>query len=363
MKYESAFIIYFVFYYFLSVSSTNNAHKYTVKETADHDERLDYKNLGRVNNNSFVSHEFVVAIKQKNIDILEKKLYEVSDISSASYGRYLSAHEIGDIISNYEATNAVKNWLLKNDIDIVKISKYGEYIVAKSTVHKLEYLFQTEFYEYQPIHYSSPAVDIKAGHKNKNNFKFMFQHHPFQKSVIRATSYSIPSHLIDHIHSVFKLISLPPPSGYRLKKSDMLIKHKKKFFRQNHSQRYPDSAKNLHQRHHVHDLSTPEVHYTTPLNLKSFYHIQSQDTELGNQTIYASIGSTFLPSDISAFQSKYDLFQHPVDNYVGDIPSNRVCHTSETTSSSSGNIDDCMEPSLDIEYILAVANTVSTTYW
>lgn len=90
--------------------------------------------------------------------------------------------------------------------------------------------------------------------------------------------------------------------------------------------------------------------------LRSFYHIHSEHgNNLTSQAVFESVGEFYSPNDLIAFQNRYKLPLQPVTK---TIPSNRA-----NPNKCSSNRNDCAESSLDLQYIMAVAPRVPTTYW
>lgn len=157
---------------------------------SNHNLRRDYALGARITGEELF-HEVMISIKQNNQDMLKSFVDDVSNINSVNYGKYLSFREVGELVQNPTSTAAVISWLLENNVEITDNTEYGEYIYARSTVTNLEKLFNAEFYEFNRVVKSDEQSSVA-------------------KTIIRAVSYSLPEHLVDHIQSVHKLIDLPP---------------------------------------------------------------------------------------------------------------------------------------------------------
>jgi len=288
-----------------------------LRETADHINRPHYFQGKKASNE--IIHEVVFAIKQNNLDEIEKLLYDVSTPSSLSYGQHLSFDEVGRIVTNRQATSGVLNWLKSHSVDIKAQSYYGEYITARASVLVWEKIFDTTFHEYHPVE--------------------QFNTHKAHRSVVRALSYSLPEEVNPFIHTVLKLINLPPPIAYgpslKVMESNNLINAESKFDLEQYT------------------AAAFAIVYPYVINLK--YNITGTGDGYGNQSIYASIGQTFLPEDLSYFQRIFGLLDNPIIDYIGPVPNNSVCY--DKTSS------DCDESSLDVQYIASIANDVPTSYF
>lgn len=289
---------------------------YVLKESTNSLHRHDYLQIKRASSESI--HEVIIAIKQKNIQQLEEFLLDVSNMTSLNYGKHKTIEEIGELIENNESTHRVIQWLTNNDVKISKLSKFGEYITVTSTVSIFERLFNTIMYEYE----LRPTNKVTKNQKNQ--------------PILRAKSYSLPNYLLDDIYTIFRFINLPPRLSHNGNDKVISLEEYKRAF--------PNA-----------DTSSTN-NYIIPKNLRSIYNIVGDGGGYSSQTIFGAIGQTFLPSDLTAFQSEYNVGKHKVDHYVGNIPSNRVC-------SSISTVYNCLEATLDLEYILSVANDVPTTYW
>jgi tripeptidyl-peptidase I len=286
-----------------------------LREQSDHVNRLDFIRTRRAYEAH--QHSFIIAVKQQNLDRIESLLYQVSDVQSSRYGQHLTFTQVGEIVANPQATAAVSSWLTENHVTIKTQSTYGEYLTCEASISVLEELFETEFYEFE----------VSAN----------YPLHETRTKVIRATSYSIPEYLDEHIHAIYRVVSVPPPITYRPVISRM-----------------PSSSR---------DTSLMEVKnfpnfsaYAYPYSLRTAYHVTDVGSDLTNQTIFGSLEQTFLPSDLAAFQSKFGLPDMPVAAYYGDVPDNSICN-------SDSAIENCGEASLDVQYIAAIANEVPTTYF
>jgi tripeptidyl-peptidase-1 len=286
---------------------------YKLKETGKMDafNRPDFTRKNRATSSD--RHQVIIAVQQNNLDKVNDLLYEVSTMSSPKYGQFLSFEEIGDLVKNEEATEAVISWLRSNNVNIVDRSIHGEYITADATVAVWESLLKTEMHEYEPVRFSYEDT---------------------MKKVVRGLSYSIPEYLDKHIFAIHEFTHLPPQLTHhsRVKTLPKVDKDGKNQFR---------------------SLQTTQA-TVTATNLRSIYQITGLGNTLSTQGVYESSGQTFLASDLSIFQSQFGLVAHPVDTIIGALPSGSTCNV---------NPDNCGEASLDIQYLLAVAQVPPITYY
>jgi tripeptidyl-peptidase-1 len=93
----------------------------------------------------------------------------------------------------------------------------------------------------------------------------------------------------------------------------------------------------------------------SPDLLHSFYHITQTtvNSAAATQSLFESLGQSYNPSDLSQFQSSYGLPATPIAKVVGQ----------NNPSSCAQNVNSCFEASLDVEYILAIAQNATTWFW
>lgn len=293
-----------------------------LKETLTHQARHDYSIGNRVTA-GHLSHDIMISIKQNNQQTLTDIVDDISNPASSNYGKYLSFHEVGRLVSNPSATSAVTMWLLDNSIEILQQSEFGEFIHARSTVAILERVFNAEFYEFEAKSFDDSEV-LSPGR------------------VIRALSYSIPQHLDEFIHSVHKFSSIPPVAvqSSTLKPVDQqqaaeLVKRSRKL---------------------------TESNLVTPAMLSAMYNIYGDCNGFGSQSVYGTLGQTYLQSDIAAF---LEYFGVPATDSITDfepIPDNSVC-SSDGYYYGAPDRQQCEYATLELEYIKSTTGTLSTSYY
>jgi len=114
-----------------------------------------------------------IGLKQQNQDKLEQHVMEVSDPSHARYGQYLSADEVHDLIAPADDTvGLVQAWLHDHNITTSTLSTTKDWIYVTLPVAKIERLLQAEYSVYR---------------------------HEDDYTLVRATEWSLPMHLHEHI--------------------------------------------------------------------------------------------------------------------------------------------------------------------
>ena len=225
-------------------------------------------------------HDVTFCVQQRNIKELEKILAEVSDPFSPSYGKYLSSADVAGISANSVGSEALRDFLRGNSIDIVHETLYGEYITARGTIAQWELMFSNKFHE--------------------------FNHVTTGMSFVRSTEYTIPGDISHHVSAVFNITDLP----------------------------------SIHEAgNHVRANLVSATGSMTPASLISYYNI---DTTLSSfdvsQEIYSAIGQYFSSSDIALFQSTYGIPNHPVDSDPQNRNSYAACYLNSNNCDES-NLD------------------------
>lgn len=260
-------------------------------------------------------HEVIIAIKQNNIQKLEELLYEVSNPLSKNYGKYYTNEEVGNLIANPIATQAIIQWLQDYNVDIQSISTYGEYITAIANISTWELLLDTQF------HYIYT--------KNDSNIPV---------SYLRGLSYSIPSNINDYIHAIFRIADLPP-----LLSQSLAVSNKTYSLHNISSIIQSDGTYN-----EIMDMINPKT-------LQQLYNIpKNSPASLGSQSIFGAIGQTFLKNDLLSFQKLFDIYSSVRIQLIGLVPDSSICRYWPYY---------CLEASLDLEYINAIAPNIPTSYF
>lgn len=284
-----------------------------------------------------LQHEVVFAISQRNIDILEKTLYEVSDPVSPKYGKYLTRKEIADLTANAESTLKITNHLRVKGAVITSSTIYGEYITAKAKISLWEELFDAKFYKYKHV------TDGSA--------------------ILRANAYSLHEDIIKDISTVFHIIDFPFPkkslnNAKRFKKdqsaSTKIVSTKTKTTTSTNSTQH----RRLDFKDRIVGIAgyAQWSGYVVPSLLKSLYNVEAKygSTSLGSQCIYASLGQSFSPADLVQFQNQFNLPSYPVKNVINGHSNDTACIV---------NSNNCNEANLDVQYMQAVSGKIPTTYW
>jgi len=283
-----------------------------------------YEKLEKSKNDD--NHEIIFCIKQKNREYIEKLIYEVSSPRSPKYGKHLSRQEVADLTTDIVATNAVIDYLKSKNIEYF-VTTYGEYIKATATIETWENILQTKFDKY----YNDDGNFI---HRSSNR------------------EVTIPSELSNHVQHILKINDFP------LQNYNKVLNHRK------------SQTKNSKSQMNTVNSNYPECKgFVDIACLQEFYAINPTDiNQFGNSTVrqavYESLNQTFSMADLTTFQQQHQVSVNPVNEVYcnGTISYNGnpapcaytgVCHDE----------DNCGEANLDVQYIMGIAQNISTIVW
>lgn len=93
-----------------------------------------------------VSIVLSIALKNQNLDTLSSFVAAVSDPRSASYGKYLTWEEVGEMVAPSPASLArVGRWLRSNGVDDFTSEGTGDFLAITLTIAEAERLLDTTF--------------------------------------------------------------------------------------------------------------------------------------------------------------------------------------------------------------------------
>lgn len=246
--------------------------------------------------------EFTIALKQRNLDILDKWFTEVSDPTHHNYQDFKTIDEITDLISpRPDETAKVMQWLHSNGVHKANIHSFGDALDVKTTVKHATKLFSTEF--------------------------FTFQHGPTGAKVVRSFgAYSVPKSVKSLVELVTGISTFPIPH--------LTVK------RANASNDYgvvPQTIDNLYQ---VSQSARKMIK-------KSMKNIAPNAAP--SQSVIEFQGQNFAPSDLTAFG------QGVAEN-VQAVPADQIIGPNDPTSPQT-------ESTLDIEMVAGVNLGASNWFW
>lgn len=275
-------------------------------------------------------HEVIFAIKQRNIDVLEAELLKRATPGNKEYQQWMTFWEVGDLVGNPEGAEAVIAWLKEHNIDISNVTPRQEYVTATAPVGTWEKLFNTKFYNFfdESIH-----SDIK-------------------EHVIRATEYSLPEEIDHHLHAVFNTVQALPdvPKKQRFSKDGQ--QRTDVVPNMDRVKRALSAAEEKVQRENPGLERTAANNLVTVAFLDQYYAIPSNiGSQNINQSVFETGGQYLDQGDLASFQKAYNLTKQAAVNVNGKHNTNRC------------TFNTCGESSLDIQYIMGVAQVTSSYWW
>lgn len=307
--------------------------------------------LSRVRAEPVYIHEVVFVIVQRNIDLLTRVLYDLSDPISPNYGRHWTRERIADLTSNPEAHSAVVLYLLESGASIMSSTISGEYVTASAPVALWERIFNTKFFIFYQSH-SDGRVE----------------------RLVRAEKYWIPRELDAHVESVFRTIEMPVISSGSLSilpsstvSSSPLSKSGSASTTvvESESEVRPklvtkaDLSSSTESRRHPHNKmktsALPES-VITPAKIRSYYNMSSgvKGSPGSTQAVFASVKQYMSPADLKFFLLDQGLPSQQIAADIGNYVSNSVCLSQPNS---------CAEGNLDTQYIISTSIASPTTYW
>jgi tripeptidyl-peptidase-1 len=251
------------------------------------------------------THELTFAIKQKNLDKLEAKLYAVSTPGSEEFRKYLSYEEAHALTANPDAARVVSGWLMEHSVTVTSMHSHGHYVRASANVSTWERLLTTSF---------SHLINREGSGQ-----------------VLRATAdVHVPSHLSTLVTGILRATSLPPRRRQAHKLEQLTLS---------------DEAK----------TSKVAQGSITPAVLKSYYNVGSAEgSTSSSQCVFESLGQYYSPDDLSTFEQDFGIPTEKVTTDTGGHASSSQC---------SFNPNNCAEANLDVQYMIAMSEVSPETFW
>jgi tripeptidyl-peptidase-1 len=325
---------------FLQDSSLKDGkrERYTEGTSIDFSLRTDLRKLERAPRDA--EHEVLFAVVQQNRRLLEEYALSVSDPLSSSYGRHWSRQQVADLTASPESTRFLEEYLRSKGGRVVRRTPYGEYVVAKAPVAVWEEMFATSFHVFERD--LDPHKEGKKDSTEDVNLDGKKEAADSTVRFFRAVEFTLPDELDDHVMSVFHVADFP---NLHTVTAPVIIS--------------TDVAETPITATAAGPSRTFKSGAVYPSVLESVYNIDtSLGSSLASQSVYASLGQYFSPSDLTLFQSAFGLSQSAVlTSYGGHSDSNgSVC-------SVIANSDTCAEANLDVQYMMGIAPNIPTTYW
>jgi len=246
---------------------------------------------------------FNIALKQRNLDVLFAKVWEVSDPKNEEYGKHWTRDEVLSLVSPPERERAVVfEWIRSESpsaLDIVDVKDMVDAIRVVANVRYVEKLFNTKM-----MRYKHKTGDIRTRHMGE---------------------YSIPSEVNQYIDMVTGIADFPPvevPKRIREKK-----------------------------------LSGPGAGCNIPYTMKILYNV-SQDLVVTNK------GVSQAPfSQISAAKEGFGTADLDKFDQLNSIPTQTVECILGPAAGEYKNVSDDTEATLDIQMITSFGIGATTCFW
>lgn len=277
-------------------------------------------------------HTGIFFLRQHRLTELEDLVHRISHPLSGEYGRHLSLEEVRALTINEASVRHVIAVLQRRfnfSPDDIEVAVTGDFITVKGSVKHWQHLLDTSFHFFE--HIDDPTIQV-----------------------LRATKYSLPVELVDHVDCVLNTVHFPVKSSLRYHptiSSDFpTMTEPTTTTTVSHSPLRGSEVQEV----------TPLIRqrlngYVTPALLFDFYDVSHPiGNDLASQGVYETIGQTYSPSDLTLFQTSFNLTRETVTSVIGG-------HASDATCISKP--DDCGEANLDVQYLMATSQRVPTTYY
>jgi len=194
---------------------------------------------------------------------------------------------------------------------------HSDYIRATAKISQWEQMLNTKFFEFED------QSRVQSSWKNR--------------VMHRAEEYSLPEHVVPHLHTVFNTVQVPPVYRKKYYMKDMKFENK--------------VTANL--RKDV-QATAPQV---TVAFLNEYYNMTGLDGNASmSQSVFETAEESFSPTDLTQFQQMYGLKVQAATAPYGFSTNN--CQVGTATTGF-----DCYEGNLDVQYIMGVAPSIATVYW
>jgi subtilase family serine protease len=148
-------------------------------------------------------HEVVFAVRQKNTENLEAELIERSTPESPKYQQWMTFDEVGNFTSNPVGAGMIKDWLVLNNATVTWESLHNDYIKATAPVQVWEYLFSTEFHQWEDTgrtQYTSSRAPNLFTEKQRAEHQSTL--------LVLAKVYTIPKSVREHLETAFNTVQV-----------------------------------------------------------------------------------------------------------------------------------------------------------
>ncbi|EGD77536.1 hypothetical protein PTSG_08634 [Salpingoeca rosetta] len=208
----------------------------------------------------------MIAVKQDNVDWLERTFHAVSNPDSPAYGKYVTLPELWQKVrGNTESVARVTAFLKRTGMPFTQTQDKG-FFIAHTTVGQAESVFQSPF--------------------------FVFRHRSNNASIVRAEQHagSIPAELSGHVDFIIGHNTFPHVPRVRPQPSKVAA-----------------------------GAGDSKLLGVNPQSIDSAYNMHGYKATNGNssQAIASFLKQYFKPSDLEQFQKKFNLPVRPIAKVEG----------------------------------------------
>lgn len=317
------------------------------------------------------SHTVIFAVKQQNLDELERIFWEVSDPNSKEYGAFMTRQEVADLTTNLHSERVLTEYLSSMpDVQSVLRSTFGEYLTVTAPVAAWEREFETSFRYYDEVLPASIA-EAEGGSPARR--------------VLRAETYSLPEELEAHVDAVFNTVQLPlrrklnaAPTAAEAAAAVAEVQRELTQGHHHHQHRQHGQKEQLQSGEETYKqppttstapgtTTVSTSSYFTPSSLLSYYGIpEPTAATIADITMSIMENEQYVsPTDLSSFQSSYGLTQQAFyRNYGGHVHAQPcIINSNMTVKQQNTAFAACDNANIATQYAMAVAPGATTTFW
>jgi tripeptidyl-peptidase I len=268
-------------------------------------------------------HDVVIVLEQKNMKELTRILHDVSDPTSPNYGKHMTREEVRDLTSNMESHDEIVSYLRGVGAKVIEEKYKGETITARAPIEVWERMFDTEFFVY--AYENLPGIESTTSAKTET-------------IIIRTEEYSVPKGFDGHVAAVLNTVEIPVSmhlTSRPTRREPLVSVGPNKFA----------------------VASKKFDGYTSPQLLTEVYKIDdSTGHPRATQGVFEAFNQYYSPEDIEIFQLQFELPNYPVNRSTADrAQTSDFCATND--------FEVCIGPNLDLQYIMAMAQTPTINYY
>ena len=272
-----------------------------------------------------VPHTVTIAVKQQNLEEMERILYAVSDPASPTYGEHLTYEAVHELTANPRGTEATLAWLLSHGITSTESSDFGEYIEATASVAQWNELLCADLQTMRHVHSDG--------------------------TVIRSKEFTMPADLEAHVSHILSVVELPlrQAPAPQVQRADepaiaaYLEKSEARAARVDGGAPYP-----------CHSVMTP-------LCWNYRYNQTSNDASGESQLVFGQKPYMISPSDLTTFAASYGTPPQTWSVPNGGGGGDSGCQGYDPNMKGKGYL--CVEGDLDVQFMSVTGQAANNTFY